>query len=1168
MQEASEGRTTSSAADGNSGGVTQPLKLLLVDDSEDDALLLVSHLRRSGYAPQYRRGESAEGLNDALASSVWDIALCDINMPRFDANSAMAILKAHDPNLPCIVASGTIGEELAADLVRGGAADLVLKTNLARLVPAIQREIVSAGVRRDQEARAREVELLLAVTRSVAEAADFDGLLQDVLARVCEDMGWAYGEAWLRDPKSRRFRLSGPSYTASDLDHTFREASDEMTVASDAGPVGRAAKSRRPVWIGDATAETHGITPRRKQVIAAGFRAILAVPIVSEDEVLTVLVFMMTTPLERNDRQVAIVSAVSLQLGSLFARKRAEARLRDAVESLPYGFALFDGDDRLSLCNDNYRDYLGWIEDDGMSDKTFPEILRASASVIHESVFGGDRDEWFRWRMGQHIYPSDPIEIRYVDDRWAWVLERRTREGGTVTTSVDVTDLKHVEEALRDRERALERALAIQSGILNALPAQVALLDSAAVVMEVNDRWRALTTAPDGQGAVVGADYVERCRNGVGFYGAAGTEIADGIRSVLAGERESYSLEYPFSGHETEGWNSLMVAPMADGAVVMHIDITDRKRAELALAESEARFQNIATNLPGFIFRRRRSPDGQNRFIYVSPSVQEFFGIPPDDFLADGEIFNRTIEPEDVDRFLEESERSARDLTPLEIEYRVNAGKPNQRWLRSLSRPQRLPDGSTQWDGIGLDVTDQKLAEERLNHLALHDPLTELPNRSLFEQHLQQAIHQWERGEDQLAIHYVDLDHFKDVNDTFGHEAGDRVIAAAGQRLRSLVRRSDIVARLSGDEFAVLQLNLAGVDDAAILAEKVVDHFSAALMIDDLRITIGASVGIAILNQDPSDTDRTGPPLPGDLLARADIAMHEAKAAGRSTFRFHAHEIAAQTRARMIMRQSLHDALENQEFRLHYQPQVDLRTGKIAGSEALIRWEHPERGLQRPDLFMAIAEDSGLIVPIGEWVLKEACRQSMEWRDAGYPALPVSVNVSAVQIIRGDFYRTVRRVLDETRLKPWLLELELTETSVITGSDTVMECLHRLDDIGVRMAIDDFGTGYSSFQYLKTFPATKLKIDQSFVRDMTVDSSDASIVRAIIEVGRSRGFVVVAEGVETEEQTAFLCDEGCTFAQGYHFSRPLPASDFGDLLRRGATFPVASHGPPSDGKLD
>lgn len=1155
-----EGRDTPSTAGDHERRVARPLRLLLVEDSEDDALLLVNHLKRHGYVPDHRQVDSAEELRQSLADSTWDMVLCDISLPRFDVWSALTIIREHDRDLPCIVASGTIGEEQAADLIRHGAGDLVLKTDLSRLVPAMQREIAAAKIRRDQAARAQEVELLLAVTRSVTEAASFDALLHDVLARVCEGMGWAYGEAWLRTPMTRKFELSPAWHSASASGAAFRTESREFTTASDGGLVQSAVDSRRPQWIADASAENGYGYERWRLLVAAGFKSILAVPIVSEDEVLTVLVFMVTEPLVRDDRQVAIVSAVSLQLGALFARKRAEARLRDAVESLPYGFALFDGEDRLSLCNDNYRGYLGGITGEEVIDRTFPEILEASKPMIHQSMFGGNFREWLHRRLRHHSSPGDPIEIRYVDDRWAWVLERKTREGGTVTTSVDVTNLKRVEEALRDREQALERALDMQSGILNALPAQVALLDAGGVIMEVNGSWRAFAEQMNGQGAPVGTDYLARCQNGVGLYRAVGPEIATGIHSVLTGETDSFSIEYPFEGHDGENWTSLMVAPMADGAVVMHIDVTDRKAAELALAESESRFHGIAANLPGFIFRRRLSPEGEIRFVYVSPSIREFFGIPPEDFLADGEAFADAIDPDDVARYREEYERSARDLSPLQIEYRVRAGDDGIRWLRSLSRPQRLPDGSIQWDGIGLDVTDQKVAEERLRHLALHDPLTELPNRSLFEQHLQLAIHQWERGEGALAIHYVDLDHFKDVNDTLGHEVGDRLIAATGHRLRSLVRRSDIVARLSGDEFAILQLNLAGVDDAAVLAEKIVEDFNVAFTIDGQRITVGASVGIAVLNGEVPEGLQTM--NPGDLLTRADIAMYEAKTAGRSTFRFHASKIETRTRARMIMRQSLHEALEKEEFRLHYQPQVDLRSGAIVGSEALIRWEHPQRGLQRPDLFMAIAEDSGLIVPIGEWVLNEACRQSMAWRAAGHPPLTISVNVSAVQIVRGDFYRIVRAALDATRLDPWLLELELTETSLMTDTDTVMDCLHRLDEIGVRMAIDDFGTGYSSFQYLKTFPATKLKIDQSFVRDMTTDPSDASIVSAIIAVGHSRGFVVVAEGVETEEQVTFLCEEGCSFAQGYHFSRPLPAPGFGDLLRDGTSFPVSGRVRP------
>ncbi|MEW6613729.1 MAG: EAL domain-containing protein, partial [Pseudomonadota bacterium] len=393
-------------------------------------------------------------------------------------------------------------------------------------------------------------------------------------------------------------------------------------------------------------------------------------------------------------------------------------------------------------------------------------------------------------------------------------------------------------------------------------------------------------------------------------------------------------------------------------------------------------------------------------------------------------------------------------------------------------------------------------------------------------------------------VFFLDLDRFKVINEALGHQTGDRLLKAATKRLAACITADDVVARLGGDEFALIQTQVAHVDDATTLAQQLIDAFSRPFLLDGQEIHTSISIGITIYPFDDSDPDH--------LLKNADMAMYRAKREGRSQYHFYTADMNTQTQTRMTLEKDLRRALTRREFLLNYQPQVDLRSGRIMGMEALLRWQKPGRGMVSPAEFIPVAEDSGLILPIGEWVLREACAQNKIWQDAGLPPLRVTINISARQFgpNGGSVVDTVDQVLRETGLAPAYLELELTESLIMANPEHAAVVLHQLKEMGVGLAIDDFGTGYSSLSYLKRFPIDKLKIDRSFVRDITVDPSDAAIVNAVISLGHSLNLKVIAEGVETADQLAYLQQQACDGIQGYYFSRPLPAISFTQLLRR------------------
>jgi diguanylate cyclase (GGDEF)-like protein/PAS domain S-box-containing protein len=440
------------------------------------------------------------------------------------------------------------------------------------------------------------------------------------------------------------------------------------------------------------------------------------------------------------------------------------------------------------------------------------------------------------------------------------------------------------------------------------------------------------------------------------------------------------------------------------------------------------------------------------------------------------------------------------------------------------------------------DVSMALALSLKMSHLAQHDGLTDLPNRVLLNDRLNQAIALCRRNQHRLAVLFLDLDRFKHINDTLGHDFGDRVLRNAAQKLLHCVRGSDTVSRQGGDEFVVVLSEIAHSQDADVCASKILSVLSVPVCIDQHDLYITASIGIATYPEDGENAET--------LLKHADLAMYHAKASGSNTFQFFEPGMNARAAERQALESGLRHAVERKQFVLYYQPKINLATGAIVGVEALVRWSHPERGLILPGQFMAVAEESGLIVPIGRWVLGECCHRARIWRDAGLPPIRMAVNISAVELRTKGFVAGVRAMLTQARLEPGDLELELTETFLLQKAESTGAVLDALKDVGVQLALDDFGTGYASLSHLRRFPIDTLKIDRSFVRDITMDSADASIVRAVIGMGRSLDMQVVAEGVETAEQLDFLRQQGCPEGQGYYFSEPLVAAEFARNLGR------------------
>ena len=460
-------------------------------------------------------------------------------------------------------------------------------------------------------------------------------------------------------------------------------------------------------------------------------------------------------------------------------------------------------------------------------------------------------------------------------------------------------------------------------------------------------------------------------------------------------------------------------------------------------------------------------------------------------------------------------------------------------------------DGRYAGMGTGHDlikaITERKQAH--LYRLAHYDALTELPNRLLFLDRLGQALGEARRNGRLAAVMLLDFDRFKAINDTFGHTAGDELLQAIGRRIVECVREGDTVARLSGDEFTILLPNIQQRNNAAIVAQKVLDNLQRPFSLNGHEVFISTSIGIA-LYPDGADNET--------LLKHADTAMYKVKEFGGNAYKFYSVEMTMTDLRRLSLETQLRKAIERNELTLHYQPQAEIRSGVIFGAEALLRWQHPELGVIAPSEFIPLAEETGLIVPLGEWVLHTACAQNRAWQEAGLPALRMAVNLSSRQFRQGNLADIVLAALEAAHLDSRWLELELTESVLLQDTQTTASILNELSRIGVHLSIDDFGTGYSSLSYLKRFTIDMLKIDQSFVRDITTDPDDTEIVSAIIAMSHSLGIKAIAEGVESDAQLSFLCQKGCDAIQGYCLSRPLPADEFENFLRLAPHLPLTA----------
>jgi diguanylate cyclase (GGDEF)-like protein/PAS domain S-box-containing protein len=859
----------------------------------------------------------------------------------------------------------------------------------------------------------------------------------------------------------------------------------------------------------------------REQFQRAGNHSVVVVPMIYNRAFLGVFGVASSVPRNWSDESVSLLRISGEIFVNAIQRHRTEAALRGSEQQHRLLFernlagvyrTTIDG--RILDCNEALARILGFSSRDELMEQSAPDLYQDPAH----------RDEYIAVLRRDRMMTSNEISLRRKDGRPCWLIESVHLLDGDILegTVIDITDRKLAENALRESEERYRL-------LVERMREGLAQANNDGVLEFANDRFCEM----------VGYTREEL----IGKQGdllLAYPEDISLMREKIRLRMRHIADQYEVRIRRKDGtiiWLEIGGAPVVDaagnvvGSIGVHNDVTERRMAEEALRESEARYRLMAENSTDMISRT----SNRGILLYASDASRRLLGYEPSELV--GRSFFDFVFDADRDEVRHLSSL-IHESGPTTFAYRVEKKDGSLVWFETTSRSVRdvFTGKVREIVGVSRDVTERKRVEEQIEYQAYHDALTGLPNRRLFRDRLTVALAHARRMKHPLAVMFLDLDRFKVVNDTLGHSTGDELLKAVGARLQVSLREEDSIARMGGDEFTILLADLKSTDTAAKIAQKVLDTVALPLQIDGTELFVTTSIGIALF---PSDGDSAEV-----LLANADHAMYRAKDAGRNSYQMFTPAMNNRALERLSLENDLRHALDRGELVLHYQPQINIASGRVTGVEALLRWNRPGFGLVGPKDFIPIAEETQLIVPIGEWVLREACRQAREWRGDRASGFRMAVNLSPRQFQHSDLPHVIAAALEISGIAPHDLELEITESLAMQNTTRTISTLQRLREMGVQIAIDDFGTGHSSLNYLRSFPIDSVKIDQEFVQEIEASAADRAIVSAVIGMARGLGLRVTAEGVETEEQLTFLREQGCEDVQGFLFGEPVPAEAF------------------------
>jgi diguanylate cyclase (GGDEF)-like protein/PAS domain S-box-containing protein len=973
--------------------------------------------------------------------------------------------------------------------------------------------------------QSRELSLLHRIRSAVARELDVSSVLTRALQAVVEIFGYnRLGAYLLQDGELVLEHQVG-----------YQEAIERIPITR--GICGRVVRTGHPALVEDVGADPDFIGAKE------GVTSEICVPLFHEGEAVGCLIVKSTDGLKLTQNDLRVMVAVCEHVSVAVSRALLHARVRHSEE-------------RYRVLTQNSSDLVTLMEVTGIIRYQSPAIVRmlgySPVELLGKNAFDYVHPDDLQ--MVETVYadslqdpsaqPSAEYRFRHKNGSWRWLesvgtnLTGEPGVGNYVVNSRDVTRRKEVEERLRATEEKY-RTLVEQIPAITYMAKTSRYSESIYVSPQVMDvvgyTPEECTSDPDLWAKILHPDDKERV-------------LAEDVRTNETGE--PFKMEYrqfAKDGHVVWIRDEATLVRDEEGRPLywlgVQIDITERKRAEKALGDAEQRYRTLVEQIPAVTYID--PVDDPDTSLYTSPQIERMLGYSPEEW-RERKLWPERLHPGDRERILAADARfEAGDGEPFSEEYRLLAKDGSVVWVREEAMLLKNEAGEPlYWQGVFYDITDRKALEAQLEHWAFHDHLTDLPNRQLFMDRLRQALDRTRRRKGQkVAVLFIDLDEFKIINDSLGHEAGDLLLTLIAQRLRHCLRPGDSLARFGGDEFVVLIEDVDGLEEAVRVAERITGELERPFVLEDNELFASSSIGIGLGN--------AWTKTPDSLLRDADTAMYRVKEEG-GAFRVFDPTMYERARGRLELEGDLRRTLEapDEQLSVFYQPMASIPTGEIVGFEALLRWDHPEHGRLTPSEFIPMAEESGLIVPVGRWVLQEACRRAKEWRER-YPRsapLTMAVNLSARQLRYPELIDEVEETLRRVALDPASLTLEITESVLVEVGGSSTWVLRRLKDLGVQLAIDDFGVGYSSLSYLRYLPVDRMKLDRVLVRNMDRDRTNLAIVRTALDLGHALGIEVVAEGVETQEEFEDLRKLGCDVGQGNYWWSTRPSAEAEKLL--------------------
>lgn len=1095
--------------------MARQLRLLIVEDSEDDAFLIKRELVRGGYDVALKRVDTGAAFYAALEQEPWDLIISDYNLPGFDGLAALKAVKEHSFDIPFILASGAIGEEIAVDAMKSGAMDYIKKDNLSRLVPAVERELREAQIRREH----KQVEEKL-----VESETRYRKLVENIPIGIYR----------LSPDPSMEILMSNTAFihmlgyeslddlipaTLKNLCFDPTQAVDFINTIQQDGTKGVDVRLKRKdgslLW-GFVTAR-----PGLDENGQTTYYDCTIEDITDRRQVEKVREAMYLISQAANTAQNLedLLKLVHKIIGGLMPANNFYLALYDAEQntvSFPYYVDEFDSPPSSQEFGKGLTDY---VIRTGQPLLISQEQYRKMVAAGEIAVVGTPAVDW----LG--------VPLKIAENHAIGALVVQTYNEGVRYTEYDKEVLAFVSSQAamaierKRTEDALRSSEARQRGLLDAVPDMIIMFDQ--------------------DGAFLDYRFPETVQNFIPtpLFGKKVSEILplDMASKIMASIHQALrtqkilQLEQDFTipgDNQARSFEARISVSGENQVLFLVRDVTEQRQSRRKLDEQRRFLRQVVDINPNLIFAK----DQEGYFTLVNQTVADIYGTTVENLIGKKDSdFNPNFH--EVEGFRHDDVEVIQTLQQKVIlEEVITDASGKVRYLQTVKRPLLAGEtGEVQVLGVSTDISDRKYAESQLLHNALHDTLTGLPNRALFLDRLGRAMERARRHPNALfAVLMLDFDRFAMVNDSLGHAVGDHLLIAASGRLESCLRTADTIARIGGDEFIILLEDINNVSDVTQVAERLLEEMTVPFNLLGQKVIITTSIGVVLgsLSYDK----------PEDILRDADIAMYRAKSQGRGRYAMFSSMMRADVVAHLELETDIRQAIERKELILYYQPILDLKKGKITGFEALVRWQHPKRGLIAPDEFIPFAEETGLIIPLGEWILAEACQQLKTWHKT-QPSLKeasVSVNLSSKQFSQPNLANQVEYILKDTTLEPQYLRLEITESNLMENAEYGIAALKHLRNLGVQIDVDDFGTGYSSLVYLHQLPLNAIKIDRSFISGSVGRADGMRIVQTIIRLAQDLNMETVAEGVESQEQFDQLRRLGCDYIQGFMLAKGFP----------------------------